>query len=138
MADYLKGQIAEIAQINSETLRFYEKIKLVPPPMRTKSGYRVYSEAVLNRLEFIKNAKASGFTLKQIKEMFNIVENRDAKIDEITKAVDEKIMEIDTRISSLEEMKSSLIIFKNEGQKSIQCPHILAFLNNFEEEDKEE
>jgi DNA-binding transcriptional MerR regulator len=133
MANYLKGQIADIAQINPETLRFYEKIKLIPAPMRTKSGYRVYSEAVLNRLEFIKNAKASGFTLKQIKEMFNFIENRDADFEDIAKAVNEKITEIDSRISSLEEMKSALILFTNEGEKSIQCPHIHAFLHNFKE-----
>lgn len=134
MADYLKGQVAELVEINSETLRFYEKIELIPQPTRTKSGYRVYSEAVLNRLEFIKNAKSSGFTLKQIKEMFNIVENGDVRFEDITMAVDEKILEIESRISSLEEIKSALIIFKNKEQKSIQCPHIQAFLNNFKEE----
>lgn len=131
MADYLKGQIAEIAQINSETLRFYERSKLIPPPRRTKSGYRLYSEATLNRLEFIKNAKSAGFTLKQIKEMFTIAENQGVDMKDVAQIVDEKIKEIDSRISSLEEMKAALINFKNNERQSIQCPYILALSNDF-------
>ncbi len=134
MAEYYRGQVAEIAQVNTETLRFYEKNKLIPAPKRTKSGYRVYSDAVINRLAFIKIAKASGFTLKQIKEMFDLVESREVNLEDLTIAVDEKINEIDSRISSLQEMKAALVFFKNKGQNSIQCPHIQAFLNNFEEE----
>lgn len=134
MSEYFRGQVAQIAQINVETLRYYEKNKLLPSPKRTKSGYRVYSEAVVNRLDFIKNAKASGFTLKQIKEMFEMVEKRDVNIEEINIAVDEKIKEIDARISSLEEIKDALLFFKNNSENSIQCPHIRAFLNNFPEE----
>ena len=133
MANFFKGQIAKIAQINPETLRFYEKSKLIPAPDRSESGYRLYSEAVLHRLEFIKNAKASGFTLKQIKEMFSIVENQDVDMEDIKHTVDEKIREIDLKISSLEEMRASLINFNNNGQQSIQCPHIQAYLNNFKE-----
>lgn len=133
MAEYLKGQIAEMAQINPETLRFYEKTNLIPLPKRSKSGYRLYPESVLYRLEFIKNAKASGFTLNQIKEMFSITESRNICMNDLIKTVDEKISEIDSRIAVLNEMKAMLNSFKNSEECPNQCPHMKAFLNNFKE-----
>ncbi len=134
MAEYLKGQIAEMAQINPETLRFYEKSNLIPSPKRSDSGYRLYPESVLYRLEFIKNAKASGFTLNQIKEMFAITESRNIRMDDLITTVDEKISEIDSRIASLIEMKAMLNSFKNNEECPNQCPHMRAFLNSFKEE----
>jgi DNA-binding transcriptional MerR regulator len=133
MSEYLKGQIAEIAQTNPETLRFYEKCNLIPSPKRSKSGYRLYPESVLYRLEF-KNAKASGFTLNQIKEMFAITENRNVSMNDLIKAADEKISEIDSRIAVLVEMKALLNSFKSSEECPNQCPHMKAFLNSFKEE----
>ncbi len=133
MALYRKGQVAEIAQINPETLRFYEKNKLIPEPERTASGYRLYPEAVFLRLDFIKNAKASGFSLKQIHEFFQLVENQEVGLEEMLPNIDQKINELDSRIKSLEEMRNSLIEFRNRGSESVECPYIRAYLNNFRE-----
>ncbi|MDP4094419.1 MAG: MerR family transcriptional regulator [Bacillota bacterium] len=133
MAEYLKGQIAKLANINSETLRYYEKNKIIPEPERSKAGYRLYSQEVLQRLEFIKNAKASGFTLKQIKEMFDIAGSRDVSTQDILSSVDEKISEIDSKIENLSQMKKDLVYFKEHIGESVKCPHIQSFLNNFDE-----
>ena len=64
MKYYLRGEIAKMADINVETLRYYEKNKLIPTPKRTEKGYRLYSKDILNILAFIKSAR---FTLEQIK-----------------------------------------------------------------------
>ena len=63
MKYYLRGEIAKIAGINAETLRYYEKEKLIPIPKRNSSGYRLYSENTLIIFNFIKNAKDAGFSL---------------------------------------------------------------------------
>ncbi|WP_051461066.1 MerR family transcriptional regulator [Ruminiclostridium josui] len=73
MKYYLRGEIAKIADINVETLRFYEKNKLIPNPKRTSKGYRLYSEDTLIILSFIKSAKSAGFTLEQIRNLFQLL-----------------------------------------------------------------
>ncbi|MFN3695164.1 MAG: MerR family transcriptional regulator [Ignavibacterium sp.] len=64
MNEYFVGQLAKEAGINVETVRYYEKLKLIPKPKRRESRYRVYDETDLKRLLFIKRAKELGFTLK--------------------------------------------------------------------------
>jgi DNA-binding transcriptional MerR regulator len=71
MTGYLRGQIAKLANINIETLRYYEELGLLSLPQRSESGYRLYSEEVLDRLVFIQNAKSYGFTLKEIQKASN-------------------------------------------------------------------
>jgi DNA-binding transcriptional MerR regulator len=55
--------------VNLETVRFYEKEGLLPPASRTASGYRQLGEATVKRLEFVKRAKALGFSLDEIREL---------------------------------------------------------------------
>lgn len=131
---YLRGQIAKMADIHPETLRYYEQNGLIQFIQRSDTGYRLYPETVLGQLAFIKNAKESGFTLKEIKEMLALTNGRDISFSDMCSAVDEKIQEIDNRISNLNEMRAALVSFKNNEQESISCPHIRAFLNNFNEE----
>tara|TARA_B100001248_G_C27398410_1_gene467598 strand:- start:4390 stop:4782 length:393 start_codon:yes stop_codon:yes gene_type:complete len=64
--------ILEKANIDRETLRFYETKGLLPKINRTDSGYRIYPEDTLNRIQFIKTAKGAGFTLKEIKELVQL------------------------------------------------------------------
>lgn len=60
MRYFLRSEVANLASVNSETLRFYENNNLIPLPKRAANGYRQYPEDVLIRLEFIKNAKDTG------------------------------------------------------------------------------
>lgn len=71
MAEFFVGQLAEEVGINAETVRYYEKLKLLPRPKRKESRYRIYDETDLKRLMFIKRAKELGFTLKEIKELLD-------------------------------------------------------------------
>lgn len=63
------GELARQASVNIQTVRFYERHKLLPQPARKPSGYRVYSEGDLRRLLFIRQAKALGFSLEEIREI---------------------------------------------------------------------
>lgn len=72
MERFKVGKIAKHADVNVETIRYYEKIKLMPKPQRIESRYRVYDEVDLKRLQFIKRSKELGFTLKEIKELLNM------------------------------------------------------------------
>lgn len=138
MAEYLRGQIAEKANLNVETLRYYEKIKLLPAPARASSGYRLYPEAILKRLEFIKHAKDSGFTLGEIRQFFSIVDMDFNKInsDDIINLIDKKTEEIDSRIFELNKMNDILNEVKSNLQNTKQCPEIQDFFISLKNEKK--
>jgi MerR family transcriptional regulator, mercuric resistance operon regulatory protein len=65
----LIGELARRADVNIQTIRFYERQKLLPPPARKPSGYRIYGDGDLRRLLFIRQAKALGFSLEEIREI---------------------------------------------------------------------
>jgi MerR family copper efflux transcriptional regulator len=63
------GALAQAANVNVETIRFYERRGLIEQPVRRASGYRQYSDSDLARIEFIRRAKLLGFTLNEIREL---------------------------------------------------------------------
>ena len=131
MSHYLRGQIAKMAHINPETLRYYETNGLIQVPERSDNGYRLYPETVLYQLEFIRNTKDLGFTLKEIKEMFAIIKAKQVGFSDVADTIDQKIKEIDKKVDSLNETRAILISFKSNEKEVITCPHIRAFIDNF-------
>ncbi|CAA2930271.1 HTH-type transcriptional regulator ZntR [Arsenophonus endosymbiont of Bemisia tabaci Q2] len=69
---YHIGKLAKLADVKTDTIRFYEKQGLMEPPNRTESDYRLYSKKDLQRLRFIRYAKQLGFTLESISELLSI------------------------------------------------------------------
>lgn len=69
---FLIGELAREAGVKSDTVRFYEKQNLLPEPARTAAGYRVYDDAALKRLRFIKQAQSLGFSLQEIHRILNL------------------------------------------------------------------
>lgn len=68
----LIGELAKQAGVKSDTVRFYEKQGLLPKPLRTPAGYRVYDEAALKQLRFIKQAQSLGFSLQETHRILNL------------------------------------------------------------------
>jgi DNA-binding transcriptional MerR regulator len=68
----LIGQLAKLAGVKPDTVRFYERNALLPRPERTAAGYRLYDEAALKRLRFIKRAQALGFSLDEIRRVLSL------------------------------------------------------------------
>jgi len=66
------GELSARSGIPIETIRYYERIGLLPPPNRTASGYRQYDETALKQLRFIKRAQELGFTLREIKDLLTL------------------------------------------------------------------
>jgi DNA-binding transcriptional MerR regulator len=69
------GELSAKACVNVQTIRFYEREKLLRKPVRTASGYRTFEEADLERVRFIKDSQQLGFSLKEIKELLAIHES---------------------------------------------------------------
>lgn len=69
------GELSAKAGVNIQTIRFYEREKLLPKCARTPSGYRMFTDADLERVRFIKQSQQLGFTLKEVKELIKIHES---------------------------------------------------------------
>jgi DNA-binding transcriptional MerR regulator len=102
------GEIARRSGIGIETIRFYEREKLLLEPERRLSGYRMYDEATLERLVYIRQAKELGFTLAEIREMLELSFSAQGCCDHIRQRAEAKLLDIETKIRSLREMKRSL------------------------------
>ena len=102
------GRAAGRAGVNVETLRYYERRGLIPRPQRTVSNYRIYSEATVRRIRFIKHAQDIGFTLAEIKELLSLRATRGARCADVRKRAEAKIRDIERRMRDLEAMKTAL------------------------------
>ena len=110
------SQVAERADVNIHTVRYYEKRGLLPEPPRTAAGYRQYEPDHVSQLRFIKRAQDLGFTLEEIGELLDlrVVPGAGAEVREKTS---EKIEEIDAKIHDLERIKAKLV------ELSAACEH---------------
>ena len=73
-ASFTIGQLARAATVPTSTVRFYERRGLLKPDARTSSNYRMYSARAAERLKFIRAAQATGFSLKDVREMLALLE----------------------------------------------------------------
>ncbi|WP_159881391.1 MerR family transcriptional regulator [Paenibacillus puerhi] len=121
---YLRGEIAKKANVNAETLRYYEKHGLIPSPMRTDSGYRLYSEEVLHLLAFIKNAKSCGFTLKEINKALTQSEASHIRIEDFVNVIERKIDSLNREIAARERTKQLLSDLKSSLQAAEKHPEV--------------
>lgn len=72
--EFTRGTLAKASGVNLETIRFYEKIGLMPDPPRTGSGHRCYSTDHLKRLKFIRRSRALGFTNQEVAGLLEMVD----------------------------------------------------------------
>lgn len=126
------GSVAKQVGITVEAIRFYEKHGLIDTPNRNESGYRVYHPDVVKQLLFISRAKELGFTLKEIKELLHLRFSPNSTCAGIKKQTENKIADIEQKISDLGEIKAALVKLTKicPGSGSLgKCP-ILKALDN--------
>jgi MerR family mercuric resistance operon transcriptional regulator len=128
------GELSAKAGVNVQTIRFYEREKLLRIPLRTQSGYRTFSEADLEQMRFIKDSQQLGFTLKEIKELLEIHESaksfaggKRSKSKEWEKAfgiAKERLALINQKIEFLKVLKGPLaaVLEPPGSEKTMVCP----------------
>lgn len=120
------GQVAERAEVSTDSIRFYEREGLLAPENRTESGYRLYTDEAVRRIGFIKHAQECGFTLSDIRELLDLRGADDSCCSDIQRIAVEKKRQIDDRIRALQAMSGALgglIEACSGGQAPIdECP----------------
>jgi MerR family mercuric resistance operon transcriptional regulator len=102
------GQLARAAGVGVETVRFYERQRLLATPPRLRSGYRRYAADSVRRVRFIRRAKELGFTLKEIGELLSLRVAPDTTCADVRTLARTKVGQIETKVLELERMKAAL------------------------------
>ncbi len=103
------GELARLVQVSQDTLRFYEKQGLLTPSLRSQAGYRLYSQADLERVGFILSAKRVGFTLNEIHDLLGLEVTKDDKsCEDVKRFVDEKLDSLNQRIGEMRRIQKTL------------------------------
>jgi MerR family transcriptional regulator, copper efflux regulator len=111
--NYRIGNVTTLLGISADTLRYYEKIELLPPISRTDSGIRIYDERDLSRLRFIKRAQKMKFSLKEIGELLNMRENPQRARDEVRLLTRSKLTEVEEHLDELQFLRNELQLLLN-------------------------
>ena len=128
----LIGALSKRTGCNIETIRYYERIGLLPAPPRTPGGRRLYSYTHLKRLTFIRRSRQLGFHLDEIRELLNLVDGGSYTCDEVRELTLTHAGEVERKIVDLQRMSGVLreITSKCSGGKVPDCPIIDALFQD--------
>ena len=105
---YSRGEIAKRSRVNSETIRYYEKIGIMPKPPRSEAGYRLYDGEHYQRLLFIRRSRELGFTLEEIRGLLDLVGEGEYTCAEVRDRTSEHLVEVEAKIRDLKRIQRSL------------------------------
>lgn len=121
-----RGELAKRTGCNLETIRYYEKIGVMPDPPRTQSGYRQYEAEHERRLRFIMRGRELGFTIDDIKNLLDLVDRCSVSCGEVEKMAKGHLQAIRQKIGDLRRMENVLgqTINACSGNDVPECPLI--------------
>ncbi len=105
MAALTIGQVARRAGVHVETIRYYQRLGLLPVPEKPPHGVRRYGEETIRRLRFIKRAQGLGFTLKEIHELLALDQ---ADCSQVRHLAEQKLHQVESKIRELERLRTGL------------------------------
>jgi DNA-binding transcriptional MerR regulator len=108
MAVYQIGKVSERLGLTVDTLRYYEKIGLLPPVPRNVSGLRVYNDQDISRLQFIQRAQKMNFTLEEIGQLLKMREGPQKARPKVRELTRRKLEEIETYLADLKTLRDEL------------------------------
>lgn len=119
------GQLAKQARVGVDTVRYYERHGLLPEPQRQASGYRVYDERDLERLRFIRGAKAMGFSLQEIRELHRLSSADEGQRADVRALAASRLQDVEAKLRELQSVRDVLaeLVQQCSGQGPVAgCP----------------
>lgn len=123
------GQLAKRAGVPIDTVRYYERNGILPAPERQASGYRAYDERDVERLRFLRRAKALGFTLVEIRDLLALSASRDDDMAGLKATASEKLADVERKLAELGRIRDGLsaLIEACPGHGALErCPILAA------------
>lgn len=120
------GELSRLTGVNIETIRYYEKIRLLPAPLRTEGGHRLYGPRERRTLAFVRRARELGFTLDEIRALLDLGGPGKASCSEVREIAAHHLDDIRAKIADLKKLERLLAstIAKCSGDKAPDCPVI--------------
>jgi MerR family mercuric resistance operon transcriptional regulator len=119
-----RGALAKRTGVIGETIRYYEKIGLMPKPIRSSGGHRIYDQSHLKRLSFIRRTRELGFNLKEIRGLLELVDGGDYSCAEVRDRTADHLSDVTQKIGDLQKMQRTLktMVSKCDGGQLPDCP----------------
>lgn len=132
------GKLAARAQVSADGIRFYEREGLISPARKSASGYRLYTEEAIRRIQFIKHAQRCGFSLAEIRELLELKAHDRACCNDVYRVAVEKKLQLEARIKALKTMSEALSrlieICSHDAKPLDECPILAALESSMAEE----
>ena len=118
------GALARRTGCNIETIRYYERIGLLPPPPRSAGGHRIYDENHAGRLSFIRRGRALGFPLDHVAELLGLAEDDADICADVRTLAAARLGEVREKLRDLRRLEAALkeMIARCEDEGSPRCP----------------
>ena len=128
------GQLSKHTDCKVETIRYYERIGLLPEPARSEGGYRIYDESHLKRLSFIRRSRELGFTIEEIRGLLNLVDGGSYTCSDVKTITMEHVEAIRQKISDLKKLEKTLsrIASQCAGDSTPECPILDALFESID------
>ena len=122
------GELSRHTGCNIETIRYYERIGLLPPPPRTEGGHRLYADEHLKRLTFIRRSRELGFTLREVRGLLELVDGGDFTCEEVRVLTLEHLSEVRQKVADLRKLERVLktMAAQCSGGNVPECPIVEA------------
>jgi MerR family copper efflux transcriptional regulator len=119
------GGLAKEVGVGVETVRFYERLGILPPPPRSPGGYRQYDRTNVTRLRFVRSAQELGFTLEEIRELLALRVEPGPSCSVVAETADLVLARIEEKLGDLRRMRRALISLRSachQGVAASDCP----------------
>jgi len=118
------GELSKRGGVNIETIRYYERVKMLPAPPRTASGRRVYGTMDLRILVFVRRARELGFTLEEIRALLRLGGPEKATCREVRAIAARHLEDIRAKLSDLKKLERLLskTVARCSGRTAPECP----------------
>jgi MerR family transcriptional regulator, mercuric resistance operon regulatory protein len=132
--EFTIGEISRLSDVNIETIRYFEKIGILPAPPRNSSGYRIYSTPHLRRLSFIRRSRELGFSQPEVRKLLTLVDAHSYTCAEVRELTTAHLNVVRNKIEDLKKLENALagMVSECDGGDVPDCPivDILSALPN--------
>jgi Cu(I)-responsive transcriptional regulator len=106
--DHTIGALGKLTGVNIETIRYYERIALLPKPARTSGNYRLYGDGHVRRLIFVRKVRDLGFPIETVRAMLALADQPDRPCGEVDDLVIAQLHEVERKIADLQRLRDEL------------------------------
>lgn len=125
------GELSQQTGVSTQTIRYYERIKLLPEPNRASNRYRVYDDSDIERLLFVNRARQLDFALEDIAEILAFRDRHEPPCQYVMDVMAQQIAEIERRIADLQRLRGELVNLYHVGltmPEDIEMKHCICHL----------